>query len=181
MLQEVYDFCMKKKGQVWVETVTYTLIAFVMIGLVLSFAKPKIEELQDKAIIDQSIKMIKDIDSVLQDVGEGAIGNKRKVEISLKKGSLEVSPPNNTFIFELQGKYVYSQIGEDYKEGNLVIRTEETGKYNPVSIKSNYTKRYNLTYQNGNERKIITKSPTPYNLFITNKGGSPRVLDIEIE
>ena len=38
-------------GQVWVETVTYTLIAIVMIGLVLSFAKPKIEELQDKTII----------------------------------------------------------------------------------------------------------------------------------
>ena len=32
---------MKKEGQVWVETVVYTLIAFVLIGLVLSFAKPK--------------------------------------------------------------------------------------------------------------------------------------------
>ena len=49
------------KGQIWIETVIYTLIIFVMIGLVLSFAKPKIEEMQDKAIIEQSIAMMKDI------------------------------------------------------------------------------------------------------------------------
>jgi len=43
----------KKKGQVWIETVTYTLIAFVLIGLILAFVKPKIDELQDKALIDR--------------------------------------------------------------------------------------------------------------------------------
>ena len=56
---------MKKRGQVWIETVTYTLVAFVLIGLVLSFVKPKIEELQDQAIIEQSTSMIKEIDSIL--------------------------------------------------------------------------------------------------------------------
>jgi uncharacterized protein (UPF0333 family) len=39
-------FAKNKRGQIWVETVVYTLIALVMIGLVLAFAKPKIEELQ---------------------------------------------------------------------------------------------------------------------------------------
>lgn len=30
-----------RSGQVWIETVIYTLIAFVMIGLVLSYARPE--------------------------------------------------------------------------------------------------------------------------------------------
>ena len=47
---------MNKRGQVWVETVIYTLIALVMIGLVLSFVQPKIMELQDKATLQQSIR-----------------------------------------------------------------------------------------------------------------------------
>ena len=51
----------KKKGQVWIETVTYTLVAFVLIGLILAFAKPKIDKLQDQSIIEQSMKMIKEM------------------------------------------------------------------------------------------------------------------------
>jgi uncharacterized membrane-anchored protein YitT (DUF2179 family) len=59
----------KRKGQVWIETVIYTLIAFVMIGLVLSYATPKIQELQDQAIIQQSIDMMKQIDSTISTMG----------------------------------------------------------------------------------------------------------------
>ena len=43
------------KGQIWVETMVYTLIAFALIGIVLMFVKPKIEEIQDTSIIEQSI------------------------------------------------------------------------------------------------------------------------------
>ena len=48
----------RKKGQIWVETVIYTLIAFAMIGLALSFVKPKIDEIQDRGIIEQSITLL---------------------------------------------------------------------------------------------------------------------------
>ena len=50
-----------KRGQIWVETMVYTLIAFALIGLVLAFVKPKIQETQDKAIIEQSVNILKDI------------------------------------------------------------------------------------------------------------------------
>ena len=42
------------RGQVWVETVVYTLIAFIMIGLVLGVAKPKIEKLFRWSICGQN-------------------------------------------------------------------------------------------------------------------------------
>ena len=77
-----------KNGQVWVETVIYTLIAFVLIGAVLAIAQPRIEEIQDKAFIEQSFGVMKDIDNIILSLAQGGVGNKRVVELGLKKGNL---------------------------------------------------------------------------------------------
>ena len=79
-----------KLGQIWIETVIYTLIAMIMIGAVLAWGKPKIEELQDKSIIEQTLGVFEDIDSQIQSAVEGGAGNKRVVEIGLKKGSIKI-------------------------------------------------------------------------------------------
>ena len=170
-----------KKGQVWVETVTYTLIAFVMIGLVLSFAKPKIEEIQDKILTEQSIKMLKEIDSIISEVSEEGIGNKRKLELGLKKGSLELIPSEDLIVFTMESKYIYSQPEEEYVEGILTILTEEKGSYNDLTIKVNYSSTYNLTFNLEEFSKTITKASTTYNLFISNEGGDPKVINFEVE
>jgi len=169
------------RGQVWVETVTYTLVALVLIGLVLSFAKPKIEELQDKTIIEQSIQMLKDFDVVMKEVGEGVVGNKRKIDTSIKKGTLRIYPTNDTIIFELRGRYQYSQPGQVYEEGPLMIQTQELGKYYPINITLNYSGIYNITYNSGENQKMISQSPTPYEVFIANKGGNTNQIDIQID
>jgi len=169
----------KKRGQVWVETVTYTLIAFILISLVLYFAKPKIQELQDKTILEQSTKMLKEIDSVMREVGDGETGNKRKIELTLKDGSLEINPVSSKIVFELESRYKYSEPGEIVQDGNLIIVTEEKGKYNKVNLTLDYTGEYTLTQSGTTETKIITKASNPYNIFITNKGGD--IIDIEIQ
>lgn len=171
-----------KRGQVWVETVTYTLIAFVMIGLVLSFAKPKIEETQDKITIEQSIKMLRDIDQTITEVGEQTVGNKRKIEVNLKKGQLEICPENDTLIFELESRFLYSEPNQTYQEGDLSILTLEKGKYNKVKITRNYSNEYDITYNEETDKKIITKASNPYSFFISNKGGeSLTQIDLEID
>ena len=171
---------MKKRGQVWIETVTYTLVAFVLIGLVLSFVKPKIEELQDQAIIEQSIEMIKAIDSTIMEIEEGCIGNKRKIEINLKKGEIEINCENDSIIFLLEGKYLYSQPGEIIEEGGIKILTEEDGRIYKITLTKEY-ENLNITYFEKEENKILAKSPTPYTLFISNKGGTNQVIDFELE
>ena len=87
---------MKKgeKAQVWIETVIYTLIAFAILGAVLAFAKPKIEELQDKSIIEQSIKMLENIDGIIGEI-RTVQGNQRQMELELKKGTLTIDSSNN--------------------------------------------------------------------------------------
>lgn len=161
---------MNKKGQVWIETVTYTLVAFVLIGLVLSFVKPKVEELQDQAAIEQSITIIKQIDSIISEIHDQGIGNKRKIELSIKRGKIQIDSKNDSIGFSLEGNFLYSQPGIPIQEGGLEILTEEEGKLYLVTIKKNYSE-YNLTYFEKEEKKILSKSPTPYILYIANKGG----------
>ena len=51
-----------KKGQVWIETVLYTLIGISLIGLVLAFVTPKINEAKDRAVVEQTINSLSTFD-----------------------------------------------------------------------------------------------------------------------
>lgn len=169
---------MEKRGQVWVETIIYTLIAFVMISLVLFFANPKITEAQDKTIIEQSIKVMEEINTVI--ISIGVSGNKRLVELEIKKGDLKIDGVNNKIIFEIKSKYLFSQPGEDIDYGGVIIRTEQKGEFNIITITSDYSASHDLQYQKSDQLKTITKSASKYKLFITNEGGSPTVINFEL-
>jgi len=160
-----------KKAQVWVETVIYTLIAFVLIGAVLAFVKPKIEELQDRTIIEQSLEMLETIDSEILSVVQGGAGGKRIVNIGLKKGELELNCSGDMLIFRIESGYLYSELDTQTNIGDIIALTESDGKYNKVSLTSNYSERYNITYRFKEELKTIQKATTPYKLIITNEGG----------
>lgn len=169
-----------KHAQIWVETVLYTLIALVMIGLVLAFVKPKIMELQDQAIIDQSIAMMKDIDSTILTIG--GPGNKRVIELGIKKGSLIIDGADDKVLFEIESSYTYSELGTwiDYGEGINII-TEKRGEDNLVTIFKDYGGEKDITYNKQNILKTITKAPTPYKLSISNEGGDITNINFEVE
>ena len=159
---------MEKKGQVWIETVIYTLIAFVMIGLVLSYAYPKIQEAQDQAIIQQSVDMLKTIDSTILTIG--AAGSQRYLELAIKKGDLKIDGENNKLIFEIETQSVYSEPGKDINDGNVVILTEEKSGYNLVTLTIDYSETYNLQFGGADILKIISKASNAYKLTILNDG-----------
>jgi|TARA_Y100000034_G_scaffold109960_1_gene141691 DNA helicase TIP49 (TBP-interacting protein) len=167
---------MKKRGQVWIEVVIYTLIALTLIGAVLAFVTPKIEEIKDKAIIEQSIAMMQNIDKIITSV-EGVAGNKRIIDLGIKKGTLKIDAQKDEIVFEIKSKYIYSQPGEQINIGDIIALTEETGSLNKITLTSNYSE-YDLTYNGKNESKLITHSSTPYELSIENKGGT--IIDIVV-
>lgn len=164
------------KGQIWVETMVYTLIAFALIGLVLAFVKPKIEETQDKGVIDQSIRILESIDHVIRNLG--GPGNQRVLEIGLNKGTLFVDGENDTIYFKIDSRYVYSQLGEEVNVGGVVATTEKKGSVNEVTLIRNYSGEYNITFQNKEELKEITKASTPYRFIILDKGNN--IVNIEV-
>ena len=162
---------MKKRGQVWIETVMYTLIALIIIGLVLAYAKPKIEEAQDKATIEKSLVMMQEIDSLVTQLVQGGPGNIRNIGLEIKKGSLVIDEDKEWLLFELDGKYVFSEAKKDKIDfvhvgyGSFFVITEDKGKIKKVTIKRNYT-NYDIEYTG----TTLQKSSTPYTLSMSNEG-----------
>ncbi|MEA3414253.1 MAG: type II secretion system protein [Nanoarchaeota archaeon] len=170
----------KKRGQVWIETITYTLVALVIIGLVLAFARPEIQRIQDKTIIDQSISIVNELSQIMEIVKVGGTGTKRRVELNIKKGEIEIDSLNDSLIFRMEGKYQYSELDQVYVEGKLNILTQQKGDFYNISVEKNYI-TINLTYSGEEKNKILTESPTPYVIFISNKGGSSQNIDFELQ
>lgn len=172
---------MEKRGQVWVETVIYTLIAFVMIGAVLAFVRPKIEEFQDKAIIEQTLSTLEDINNIILSIVQGGVGNKRIPELGIKKGILKIDGETDRLIFEIESKYAYSESGIDVPIGNVIARTESQGKINLITLMLDYSDKYDITYQNESNLKLINKAATPYKIAIYNDGKKDGKTKIDFE
>jgi hypothetical protein len=157
-----------KCGQVWVETVIYLLISFVMLGLVLSFIRPKIEELRDKAIIEQSLQVMKDIDNLIVTIGSP--GNKRLLEIAIRKGNLIIDSPNDKIIFEMDSRYLYTEPGKLVQIGNIVALTTNSGDNSKITLTRDFSEEYNITYKGEEIVKTLPKVSAPYRIFLTNGG-----------
>jgi len=156
------------RGQVWVETVIYLLIAFVMMGLILSFIRPRIEELRDKVVIERSLEIIKDIDNLIITMENS--GNKRLVEIGISKGSLIIDSENDEIIFEMDSRYLYTEPGQDVHIGNILALTETRGDNSKITLRRDFSEEYNLTYNGKESLKTLSKASIPYKLFFTNEG-----------
>jgi len=180
---------LNKKGQIWVETVVYTLIALLMIGAVLGVARPKIGEIQDKLTLDQTVEMLNVINEKIEEVGVGA-GNKRTINIEIDKGEIEIFNNSfqedeinkpNTIVFVLEeSRSVYSEPATDATKfilkGNVVeVQTKQVGKVNTVKLKLDYEGEYNLEY-GGN---VLTKSPSAYEISIENKGNKNIKIEVK--
>jgi uncharacterized protein (UPF0333 family) len=165
-------FCIYKnrRAQVWVETVLYTLIAFTIIGMVLTYIKPEIEKFQDKAIIKQSITLMSDIDSKIYDVVKNGEGNKRIMEISVKEGYLTIDGNNDSILFEIESIYPYTEPGEEYSEQGIEISTVEKSGKNEITLLNDYSDTLNITYLGKEEAKILPKSSASYKIYVENKG-----------
>ncbi len=158
-----------KSGQVWIETVVYTLIAFALIGAALTFIKPKIEEIQDKSLLDQSVEMLQDINSIISSIGTS--GNVRVIDLNIKKGVLKIDPKGDLIIFEMESSSVYSEPGQKRERDNVIILTEQYSGINKVTITTNYSAGYNLTFNGQDDtEKLLNKAPNPYKFSIENKG-----------
>jgi len=157
-----------RRGQVWVETVIYTLIAFTLIGLVLTFVKPEIDETRDKGLVEQSIQVMNDIDLIIRNIGTP--GNQRVVKVGISKGELNIDGVRDLIFFDLESQYKYSESGQKVGHGSLVIYTTEEGAAYNVNITSNYSGGYNLKFQNVDELRRLGAASTPYRISISNDG-----------
>lgn len=155
------------RGQVWIETVIYTLVGLSLIGLVLGLVTPKINEYKDRAVIEQTISSLNVIDGKINEVLQ-APGNVRAVNIRMKRGDLYVDPMNDSLYFVLVDSHVaYSQVGQKTSIGRIQVFTENAGKLYRITLTLPYS--VDLTYTTG-EIKKFSATATPYTFSFSDKG-----------
>ena len=155
------------KGQVWVETVIYTLIGLAVIGLVLAAALPKINARKDEIMIEQSIEALGNIDDKIYEV-QRASGNRRVIDLEVRKGALVIDMEADTISWELESRFEYSEVGVSVPLGRLNVMTtsEDPGK---VELKLSYEMDLRFNGNNFGTHRIDV-SPTPYKFIIENVG-----------
>ena len=172
----------KNKAQIWVETVVYTLIGLSVIAIILSMALPQIEKSKDKALIEQTVTALNVLDKKISEV-EQAPGNSRVVEFLISKGKLEISPTGSTdglIRYTLEDtKLELSEIGEEIKQGNIILKTEKMPARFKITLTMNYP---NLNITNKNVGiKTLQAGTTPYKIVIENKETSSTQENTNIE
>ena len=165
----------KKKSQIWIEVVVYTLIGLSIITLLLAVVKPKIERARDKATIEQTIEILKYLDSKINDVKFS--GETRPVEMKIGKGILSIIPEENRIDFSMESTYKYSELNRTIFSGNIAIETTEG--YN-VLLSIAYD-NYNITYNGDKERHDFQEAAVPYKLLISNIGSENNKINIDIK
>lgn len=161
-----------KKAQVWIETVIYTLIGIAIIGILLSVVLPKVNSMRDKLTIEQTITSLTNLHATIADVQNKAPGNKREIDITVSKGRFVIDSANDAIIWKLDSTYQYSAFDTPIDIGALTVNTIKANPYE-VDLSQNYTATANITTSDREDLKELAAAPSPYKIFIENKGPSP--------
>jgi hypothetical protein len=158
----------KKRAQVWVETVIYTLIGLTIIGTLLFAANPQIEKIKDKGTIQQTIVALDEIDKKISEVEQNA-GSIGIVDLKINKGKLKINSENDSIEYILENtRLKLSQPGMDVKDGNIIIRTDEYGSRFKITLRVDYNNSLNITYKGTEEEKTLTAGANSYKIQMEN-------------
>lgn len=170
---------MNRRGQIWIETVIYTLIGIAVIGIVLGLAKPKIDEKRDEIAIEQAIASLDRINEKVVEV-QNIPGNRRVINLKIGTGELLVDAVEDSIRWELPASFQYSEEGLPIPVGDINVTTVRRGGESWTVI---LEKKYELDLQyDGSDTTIkpFSAAPTPYNLIIENEGRYLREVAINI-
>ena len=160
---------MEKKGQVWVETVIYTLIGLAVIGLVLAVALPKVNDKKSEIAIEQAIQALGNIDDKIYEV-QRAAGNKRVVNLEISSGRVVIDMEDDTISWVLDSSFPYSEEGMAVPLGRLNVTTSKGSPWE-VELKLGYG--MDIRYDGAiSGTKRLDVAPSPYKFIIENEGRS---------
>lgn len=166
-----------KRGQVWIETVIYTLIGLALIGLALSFIMPKINETKDKSIVEQTIYSLNQIDEKISNVLDKGAGNVRNIEVTIKKGVMTIEPAENRIYFLINGlEKPYTEPGIQVSIGRIEVLSEESQE----GYQSTLTIDYSGVDLVG-EKIEMNEGEVPYRISVSNLGGDLGSERVEIK
>jgi len=168
-----------KSGQVWIETVLYTVIGLALIGLVLAFVTPKVNETKDRIVVEQTIDSLNKLDEKMNLES----GNVRNIDFMIKRGSLEINTSGDDLIFTIEDiTKPYSEPNVTINFGRIELISQLEQKSSSIKMRLNYGGRLNITYDNkDNVNQKFTAAATPYRFLISNEGAENGLYRVNIE
>lgn len=150
------------------ETLLYTVVGLAIIGVVLSFAIPKLEQNKEKALIAAQISTLKGLDATILDVANNPVGSAKSYELSLERGTLVIDGVNNIITATLETSVRYSEPGVAVYDGRVSVLTTQTGKksYRVVMSVPYRALGVDLMANRADKSLEFTQAPTPYVLRI---------------
>jgi hypothetical protein len=159
------------KAQIWIETVIYTVIGLTIIASMMYIILPKINQMNDKAIISQSIDSLNVIDTEIQNLLISP-ANKREVILNVKKGEYTLDGVGDKIFFILKGTELrYSEVNETIVDGEIFKVTRMRGERYDVYLFLNYS-YINITFEDKEINKTLTSASTSYRLLFENLGAA---------
>jgi len=158
-----------KRGQVWVETVIYTLIGIAIIGLVLSVAKPKIDEKKDEVVINQAIDALNVINEKIGLVTGSTPGNRRIISLEVGDGEFQIDIDGNNLVWIVDSSYLYSEEDVTISVGNIDVTTRQGGEKYQVFLNISYSEDLVFEEQITGSKSFL-KASVPYQLMVENDG-----------
>lgn len=165
------------RGQVWLETVIYTLVGLALIALVLGIVTPRINDYRERGIIDQSIDVLNRIDSVLEGISSSP-GNARVVEVSINKGLMVVDSSSEMISFVFEDSVLYSEESVLTSIGRVQVLTETGNDGNRVSL---FLNESYFDISSDEAVKEFQPASVPYRFRFENRGLNSTSGKIEIE
>jgi hypothetical protein len=163
---------MRKLGQVWIETVLYTVIGLVLIGIALGFMYPKINAQKDRATVEQTMSLMDEMDNQVNSVLIAA-GNVRINDFSVKRGTFIVDSTENELRFVIDDlSKPYSEVGQEINRGRIIVKTTENQKRYTVTLRLPFSGVADLKYEGAENKKDYTKASLPYKIAIESIQGT---------
>lgn len=173
----------ERKGQIWIESVLYTLIGLTLIGITLSFVMPRINAAKDNSIVEQSIQSLSVFEGKIDSVIENGQGNARNADLTLKKGYLLVADADSdslSIVLEDFGE-PYSEPGVPIKIGRLEVLTEEDQGDYKATVRLPYNDVVDIVFENGESEKRYNSASIPHRFSFVNQGINPSSGKYEIK
>lgn len=168
----------KKNGQIWIETVVYTLIILSIIGVILGIIRPAINERKDALLVTQSMDLLNTIDGKIDEVKYVA-GNSRNLDFKISRGELIIDGENDKVMVVIENiLYQYGEPGLNLSEGNINILTMKNGKEFSINMSLDYKDKLNITYKGKDVKRFISQAPS-YKLSIMNKGEIGNLVNVD--
>ncbi len=171
---------LNKIGQVWIETVLYTLIGLSLIALILAFVTPRINESKDQVMVEQTINSLNEFDNKIYNVID-IVGNRRYIDLTIKRGNFYItsSADSISFVFDDLTK-PYSELGVEINISKIKILSSQNQKANSIYLTLQMPPLVNLTYAGKEITKKFQAASLPYRIYIENKGGANGIYNIDL-